>query len=252
MERIKIRMIDAQNEITEKCYLIKNDISVKNEITAKIAADFAVTYYKVFRENYDEKTFVYIIKKVMEFFNKAVIDIPKRKLETDAKKLTNDIDSLKEEVHKFSKILFNKNFESSTTGDFSKEDLELYESDFKEIKKELKTLELNKPFFLLRWSWKKKIKKELSKLELLEKNSYNLYESFYENNKEKNRILEEIYLDIRKHLKSFMSDVKPNIGEELADIPYEYVIEGIDELKSFVFDVVISNFYQYYTLKIEK
>lgn len=245
-------MVDAQNEITEKCYLIRNDMSIKNEITAKIAADFAVTYYKIFKDNYDEKTFIYLVKKVMEFFNKAIVEIPKKRLEHHAKDLINDIDSLKEEVHKFSKILFNKSFENSVIGDFSKEDLELYENDFKEIKKELKTLELNKPVFLLRWKWKKNIKKQLYKLNSLEKNSYNIYESFYKDNEEKNRVLEEIYLDIRKHLKSFMLEVKPNIGEELADIPFEDVILGTNELKSFIFDVVISNFYQYYTLKIEK
>lgn len=245
-------MKSIQNEINEKCYLIKNDISVKDEITPKVAAEFAVTFYKIYRDDYDEKTFVNIVKKVMEFFNKSILDIPKKKVLTDAKKILNEMDSLKESVRSFSKIFVNKT-ESRFYGEsFTTVDLELCESQFKELKKNLKVLELNKPFILFRWNWKRKIKKELFKLNSLEGKTIKVYDYFYETNRERNEILEEMYLDIRKNLKSFMQDVKPTIGEELADIPYEHAVETVDDLKSFVFDVIISNFYQYYTLRSEK
>lgn len=242
-------MKDAQNEITEKCYLIKNDISVKNEITARVAAEFAVTFYQIFKDDFDEKKFLGIVKRVMEFFNRTIVYIPKRKLVSDMKKILDEIDSLKDMTQNFSKISVNNSKNKTTEETFTVEDVELCKIKLKELKKELKALELNKPFFLFRWKWKKSIKNELIKLNSLEEKSLKIYDNFYEKNKDRNEMLEEIYLDIRKNLKDFMKEIKPTIGEELVNIPYEHVVEGEDELKSFVFDVVISNFYQYYTLR---
>lgn len=246
-------MIDFENELKEKCHLIKNDISMKNEITARVAADFAITYYKIFKKDYDEKKFIYLIKKTMEFFNKSILDIPKREIEVDSKKILNEIEDLKDSIQKISKIYYpNNNVESFTEEEFSKEDLKLYEKEFKYIKKELKNLELNRPNILLKWNWKRKIKRELYKLNLLERKSYIFYEYFYEKNKEKTRILEELYNNMRKNIKEFMIDVKPTIGEELADISFEDIIQDIESLKSFTYNVIISNYYQYYTLKFTK
>ncbi|MGL5056852.1 MAG: hypothetical protein ACRC6A_05765 [Fusobacteriaceae bacterium] len=244
-------MMDAQNEINEKCYLVKNDISIKNEITPKVAAEFAVTFYKMFKDTYDEKTFIYILKKVMEFFNKSTKDIPKRKVVSDAKKMLNEIDILKETVGIFSKVILNKFEDNYSDNEFTENDLEIFDKNLQELKKELKILELNKPFFLLKWNWKNKIKKNLIKLNHLEAKILKLYDCFYEKNREQNEMLENLFLDIRKNLKLFMKDLKPTIGEELADIPYEHVVEDVDNLKSFVFDIVISNFYQYYNLKLK-
>lgn len=243
-------MVDAQNEINEKCYLIKNDILVKNLITPKVAAEFAAIYYKIYRENYDEKTFVSIVKELMEFFNSSVKNLPKKNLVLETKDLLDDIEILKGNVQKYSKVfikpesgIFQQSFSSNM-------DLKSYEDRLKDVKKDLKILELNKPFF--KFFWRRKIKKELFKLDSIEKSILNIYDTSYEENLKKSEEFEELFLDIKKDLKKFMQEIKPTIGEELADIPYQSVVQNLEALKSFIFDVVIKNCYEYYMLTENK
>ena len=240
-------MNDIQNEITEKCYLIKNDITIKNEITPKVAADFSVAFYKLFKDNYDEKLFINIIKKVMEFFNCAMMDFPNNSNSEKLKILINDIDTLKNPIEKI--IVLKENDLNFLENKLLTETSEFYASEFKKLKKETNSFLSNKPFFLYRFSWKKKLKKKLIELLILERSITDSYTNIIQNNNEKNKILEEMFLEIKNNLKTFMIEVKPNIGKDLADTPYEYVMESQDDLKGFIFDIVISNFHQYSTLK---
>lgn len=243
-------MKDIQNEINEKCYLLKNDILVKNLITPKVAAEFAAVYYKIYKENYDEKIFVSIVKKMMEFFNSSLKSLPKKNIVSEAKNLLEDIEALKGNVQKYSKVFIKTDVSVTQQNFLSNRDLKGYEDKLKDIKKDLKTLELNKPFF--KFFWKRKIKKELFKLNSIEKSILNIYDISYEENLKKSEEFEELFLDLKKDLKKFMQGIKPTIGEELADIPYQSVVENSEKLKSFIFDVVIKNCYEYYTLTENK
>ena len=246
-------MRSSQNEITEKYILIKNDLEVKNEITAKVAADFAVSFYRAFREEYDEEACIYLIKKVMDFFNRTIAIIPEKSNELNIEKLLENVKKTKQKVNEKAKVATDKSNNKIVKEDVpKKEELVLYEKQYRDINKEINELLDNKPNFFLRRHWKKKIKERIISLNSLENEVQKYYESFSKKNKEKNKTLETSYLDIREKLKEFMREEIPNIGEVLANISYEEIIVDEETLKSFIQAVVFQNFHEYYNIKYKK
>ena len=125
-------------------------------------------------------------------------------------------------------------------------DIETMENKYKFLLKELEEIGEKKPFFG-RKKWKRsleKINQQLNRIKLEIKNCIE-----QEKNSEKNKELKENFRVIMEDLKAFNLEVNPEIGVELASITYEEAMKNQNQLRSYVYEIVIANLYKYFMTK---
>lgn len=228
--------------IEEKIYQLQNDLD-KRKIEAKTMAEFAVVFYEKYEENYNEKLLVQICKRTMNFYNEGLKNLPDEKKEFILTKITNGVEKVQE---KLKTLLGNIEANIESTSGNNEVNIEVMESKYKFLVKELEDLGEKKPFFG-RKKWKNSLEKISQQLNRIKLEIENYIER--EKNSEKNRELKESFKTIMEDLKTFNLEVNPEIGVELATITYEEAMKNENQLRSYIYEVVIANLYKYFITK---
>lgn len=228
--------------IEEKIYQLQNDLD-KRKIEAKTMAEFAVVFYEKYEENYNEKLLVQICKRTMNFYNEGLRNLPDEKKEFILTKITNGVEKVQ---GKLKTLLGNIEANIESTSGNNEFDIEVMESKYKFLVKELEDLGEKKPFFG-RKKWKNSLEKISQQLNRIKLEIENYIER--EKNSEKNRELKESFKTIMEDLKTFNLEVNPEIGVELATITYEEAMKNENQLRSYIYEVVIANLYKYFITK---
>lgn len=241
MEELKL-----DKEFKEQVLKIKNDLQ-KEKIEIRNWAEFAISFYKKFKNNYNEKLLIKIIKEVIEFYNKNLEISEKRKQIRNIDGLLEKIAKNKEEILVLYKIKnLNNNF-------FNKEKFDYNDSQFKEWEEELernrdKNFELkDKKFFF--FSKKRKQKEAKVIIESLEKLSAEIKNSIEDIKievEEKDKDILRLFENINEDLKKFLFEVKDNIGVELAKLEYKKVISDFEITKKVIFSIILKNLCDYF------
>lgn len=228
--------------IEEKICQLQNDLD-KKKIEAKTMAEFAVVFYEKYGENYNEKLLVQLCKRTMNFYNEGLKNLPDEKKEFILTKISNGVDKVQGKI----KNLLG-DFDSVEDGDFKNNnfDIEAMENKYKFLLKELENIGEKKPFFG-RKKWKRGLEKINQKLNRIKLEIKNCIEQ--EKNSEKNKELNESFRIIMEDLKAFNLEVNPEIGVELASITYEEAMKNQNQLRSYVYEIVIANLYKYFITK---
>jgi|GEM_PF-6245081 len=228
--------------IEEKIYQLQNDLD-KRKIEAKTMAEFAVVFYEKYEENYNEKLLVQICKRTMNFYNEGLKNLPDEKKEFILTKITNGVEKVQ---GKLKTLLGNIEANIESTSGNNEVNIEVMESKYKFLVKELEDLGEKKPFFG-RKKWKNSLEKISQQLNRIKLEIENYIER--EKNSEKNRELKESFKTIMEDLKTFNLEVNPEIGVELATITYEEAMKNENQLRSYIYEVVIANLYKYFITK---
>lgn len=228
--------------IEEKIYQLQNDLD-KRKIEAKTMAEFAVIFYEKYEENYNEKLLVQICKRTMNFYNEGLKNLPDEKKEFILTKITNGVEKVQ---GKLKTLLGNIEANIESTSGNNEFNIEVMESKYKFLVKELEDLGEKKPFFG-RKKWKNSLEKISQQLNRIKLEIENYIER--EKNSEKNRELKESFKTIMEDLKTFNLEVNPEIGVELATITYEEAMKNENQLRSYIYEVVIANLYKYFITK---
>lgn len=230
--------------LKERSVLLRKEIE-KGEISPKIAARFAVTFFEGLDRDYDEKTTVFLMKKIMEFFNNGMRDIPEFLEEKKIRDILEELEQIKKNGEKtFGKTVSQIGENSS----FNFEKAEDAVINLKTIKMNLRDLEDEKPKFFKK-AWKGKVLENLFELTGIEKNLSDMLEL----KEQKNSVLKEnlkINLtEIKESLKKIVFEIDKEIGAKLALQGEEEIIENEDNLKVFVYDSVIITLCKFYQEK---
>lgn len=228
--------------LEEKIYQLQNDLD-KRKIEAKTMAEFAVVFYEKYEKNYNEKLLVQLCKRTMNFYNEGLKNLPDEKKEFVLTKITSGVNKVQE---KLKSLLGNINLGGNLDTETNEFDLEIMENKYKFLIKELEDLGEKKPFFG-RKKWKNNLEKINQQLNRVKLEIENYIEK--EKNSEKNKELKENFKTIMEDLKTFNSEVNPEIGIELAPIIYEDAMKNENQLRSYVYEVVIANLYKYFITK---
>ena len=206
-------------------------------------AEFAVIFYEKYEENYNEKLLVQICKRTMNFYNEGLKNLPDEKKEFILTKITNGVEKVQ---GKLKTLLGNIEANIESTSGNNEFNIEVMESKYKFLVKELEDLGEKKPFFG-RKKWKNSLEKISQQLNRIKLEIENYIER--EKNSEKNRELKESFKTIMEDLKTFNLEVNPEIGVELATITYEEAMKNENQLRSYIYEVVIANLYKYFITK---
>lgn len=228
--------------IEEKIYQLQNDLD-KRKIEAKTMAEFAVVFYEKYEENYNEKLLVQLCKRTMNFYNEGLKNLPDEKKEFILTKITNGVDKVQGKIKGLLGDISSSEEVNSEVNDF---DVEVMESKYKFLLKELEELGEKKPFFGKK-KWKNSLEKISQQLSRIKLEIENYVER--EKNSEKNRELKESFKTIMEDLKTFNLEVNPEIGVELATITYEEAMKNENQLRSYIYEVIIANLYKYFMTK---
>lgn len=228
--------------IEEKIYQLQNDLD-KRKIEAKTMAEFAVVFYEKYEENYNEKLLVQLCKRTMNFYNEGLKNLPDEKKEFILTKITNGVDKVQGKIKGLLGDISSSEEVNSEVNDF---DVEVMESKYKFLLKELEELGEKKPFFGKK-KWKNSLEKISQQLSRIKLEIENYVER--EKNSEKNRELKDSFKTIMEDLKTFNLEVNPEIGVELATITYEEAMKNENQLRSYIYEVIIANLYKYFMTK---
>lgn len=228
--------------IEEKIYQLQNDLD-KRKIEAKTMAEFAVVFYEKYEENYNEKLLVQLCKRTMNFYNEGLKNLPDENKEFILTKLTNGVDKIQGKLKSLLGDISSSEESNSEVNDFN---IEVMEKKYNSLLEKLEKLGEKKPFFG-RKKWKNNLEKINQQLNRIKLEIENYIER--EKNSEKNRELKESFKTIMEDLKAFNSEVNPEIGVELAPITYEDAMKNENQLRSYVYEVVIANLYKYFITK---
>ncbi|MGL4403349.1 MAG: hypothetical protein ACRCTS_06485 [Fusobacteriaceae bacterium] len=230
--------------LKERSVLLRKEIE-KGKISPKIAAGFAVTFFEGLDKNYDEKTMVFLMKKIMEFFNDGIRNIPEFLEEKRIREILEELEHIKKSGEKTFGKTIPENGDNDSF-DFGKAEDTI--SELKTIKMNLRDLEDEKPK-VFKKGWREKILQNLFDLIGIEKNLNNMLEL----KEQKNLILKEnlkINLtEIKESLKKIVFETDKEIGAKLALQGEEEIIENEDNLKVFVYDSVIITLCKFYQEK---
>lgn len=233
-------ILEILNERTLQMY---KDIN-SDYISPKNAAAFAITYYQAFSEDqYNEKLLISLMKELLTFFNKGIKFLTKKEELSKFREKMEEIIYLKDKIG----IDIKKNQKKIDKSDNKMIEYSLnvehLENMIIQIKNDLKSLEKNEDSIFQ--------KKSLEKKEELYLTIVNLEENidiFFENEKEKNKIviknLERDYKVINENLKTMISSVKNSIQLGFTEVSLKEVMQNKNSLKMYTYDIVLKNLYE--------
>lgn len=228
---------------------ISNNLE-SDSLEIKPWAEFAVVFYKKYKANYNERLLVKIIKEIFEFYRQNLEISSKREQIATVDDLLKKIDENKNSICTLYKLPNVENRkQSSEKLEYNKDQFKEWKEQLSKSKDENNALKEKRIFF---FSKSRKGKKAKIIIENLEKLINEILDSTDETREEvemKNKDILKIFENIKEDLKKFVSEVKKDIGVELADINYEYVISDINVVKDFIFNVIIQNLYFYFKNK---
>lgn len=229
------------NLLEEKISLLGNEME-KNKIQSKTMAEFAIIFYEKYTDNYDEALFIQICKRIMNFYNEAIKNIPDKDKEY---RLNNIIKNLSNEKDKISSFLKEKDIPTEVPKEkFNMNDIE---DRYKSTREEVNKLIQKKPFFKKKWY--DKLKDAYQKLEKIRFTIESYRED--ERNSEKNRKLKKVFEDLIENFKKFLSEVDGEIGIEIAqqNISYENAIQDEASLQNITYNFFLEKLYSYFQKK---
>ena len=225
--------------LEEKIYQIQNDLNRK-KIEAKTMAEFAIVFYEKYKENYNEKLLIQICKRTMNFYEEGLKNLPNKDKEYFFETTIFDISKTQEKLNSFL-----KNIPQVDSQDLiEKINIENIEDIYRNIIKQLNTMLIKKPSIFGKRKWKKNLEDGYNKLNQIKEIIENYQEK--EKNSESNKRLEKNFKDLMEDLKNFSYNYDKEIGVKLVTITYEDVMKNEDILKNFIYEVVISNLYNYF------
>lgn len=241
---------------------IRRELS-DGELKGKTLAQFAITFYAKYYDEYDEKNFIKSLKLLIDYTNENFLLCEKREFLAKSieikKNILQKMKEIKENIESQKyKLLFEneENIESNNSDEINEENIKFDPESIKKWNKEYKALKENfdlifekKPKFF-KGRWKDKIFEIYQKLNKLQNEIYHStfeLENFLVKKDEKYRKMFEI---IMQDMREVTIKKLPNIGATLAAITYEDTIINKDNLSSFVFNLVLKTYFDFYNVDI--
>ncbi|MGL6130580.1 MAG: hypothetical protein ACRCZ9_03065 [Fusobacteriaceae bacterium] len=233
--------------LKERSILIRNEVE-RGKISPKVAASFAVTFYEGLDSEYDEKQMIILMKKMMEFFNNTIENIPKLQEEGRTTEILNDLNSIKN----LGERIYKKSFPIvKQSEDIIFKDIESYIPILRDIKKDLISSEDEKPKFFKK-NWDLKIIENLERLSKIENGLKNLLDLQKKEINKIREISEKNFEEIKESLKRIVFETDSGIGSTLAIVDIEDVIEDEENLKIFIYNDMILPLCKFFQEKQDK